>query len=257
MSVCKCTQSLFMIHNETFNVWSHLLAGLYFIHQAYLVWNEQGVYQDIKDRQHHYVLIAGLLSCIFSMMTSSVYHLYNSISRNIYLNLLKIDLIGIGVMIFGLAITLIYTGFHNYQHYGNGLTQLMIFLMLFNFIMQCTPCYMQESFEKFRILFYGFLVTLLLGVAFAWALFFSTNLEIQLMFWRLMKAFGYLGLGFFFYISKYPERKTNNYYVQIFAQAHIWWHLLVFMNGYTNYWLLFDSLKHIKQYPNGTEIKQL
>ncbi|CDW83515.1 progestin and adipoq receptor family member 3-like [Stylonychia lemnae] len=255
LSACNCTASLFMLHNETFNVWTHLAGGIYFMYQVYLVLQNEGVYQDLKESFNKAVLLAGLFSCIFSMMSSAIYHLYNSISRNVYLTLLKIDLMGIGIMIFGLAICLIFTGFHNYSNIGGSLTYLMIFLMLFNFVMQCTPCYMQDSFEKFRILFFSVLVTLLLGVALSWAAIYSTQIEIQMMFWRLMQAFGYLGAGFFFYITKYPERLTSNYYVQMFGQAHIWWHILVFLNGYTNYWLLFDSLKHLENYPNGSELQ--
>jgi len=72
---------------------------------------------------------------------------------------------------------------------------------------------MQDSFEKFRILFYSSLVTMLLGVAISWGGIYSTSLEFQMMFWRLIKAFLYLGAGFFFYISKYPEKITTNYYI--------------------------------------------
>ena len=66
------------------------------------------------------------------MGSSCVYHLFNSMSREIYLKLLKVDLIGISFMIFGLAISLIYTGFHNYPRYGSSLTALMLLLMTAN-----------------------------------------------------------------------------------------------------------------------------
>lgn len=72
---------------------------------------------------------------------------------------------------------------------------------------------MQESFEKFRLLFYVTLLTLLFGISLAWALIFATSLEIHNNFGNLMKAFGYLGLGFFFYISKFPEKRYSNYYI--------------------------------------------
>ena len=32
LTVGKCTKSLFMLHNETFNTWSHLLCGVYYLY---------------------------------------------------------------------------------------------------------------------------------------------------------------------------------------------------------------------------------
>lgn len=37
MTYTKCTLSLFMLHNETVNVWSHLLCGLYYLYNMYLI----------------------------------------------------------------------------------------------------------------------------------------------------------------------------------------------------------------------------
>ena len=84
------------------------------MYQIKLVYLNEGAYQEVKERNNHYVLIAGLMCCTFSMLTSTIYHMFNSISRVVYLRLLRVDLMGIGIMIFGLAISLIYTGFHNY-----------------------------------------------------------------------------------------------------------------------------------------------
>ena len=114
MDACKCTKSLFTLHNETLSIWTHLLATIYFMYQIKLVYLNEGAYQEVKERNNHYVLIAGLMCCTFSMLTSTIYHMFNSISRVVYLRLLRVDLMGIGIMIFGLAISLIYTGFHNY-----------------------------------------------------------------------------------------------------------------------------------------------
>lgn len=33
MTVSKCTRSLFQLHNETTNVWSHLIPAIYFTHR--------------------------------------------------------------------------------------------------------------------------------------------------------------------------------------------------------------------------------
>lgn len=39
----------------------------------------------------------------------------------------------------------------------------------------------------------------------------------------------------------------------MFAQAHVWWHIFVFLTGYTLYWLLYKSIIHVEMFPNGEE----
>ena len=112
-----------------------------------------------------------------------------------------------------------------------------------------TPCYIQEKFHMLRILFYVTLLGLLFAVAVFWCCI-CTQIEIDYAFANLMKSFLYLGIGFVFYMSKYPEKKHSHYYIQMCCQSHIWWHVLVFMNGFTLYWLLYDSILHMEKYPS-------
>jgi predicted membrane channel-forming protein YqfA (hemolysin III family) len=182
------------------------------------------------------------------MFCSASYHLYNSLSIKAYNILLKFDLIGIGLNITGLAMTLIYTGFHNYSNVGFYLVCSLGLLMVINFGLQMTPCYMQDKYEKFRLLFFVVIIASLFGVAICWTFFVATSIELEVFFLEIMKSFGYVGLGFFFYITKFPERYSSNYYVQMFLQAHIWWHIFTFLNGYILYWLLLESLKHMEKY---------
>ena len=37
LTVGKCSQSLFMMHNETFNVWTHLAGGIYYLYHFLLL----------------------------------------------------------------------------------------------------------------------------------------------------------------------------------------------------------------------------
>ena len=116
MTTGKCVRSLFMVHNETFNVWTHLISGIYYLYQLYLIITASGMYKEIKQRSNLWIQALACLACIFCMLSSSTYHLFNSLNKRLYYILLKVDLIGIGVNITGLALTLIYCGFHNYSN---------------------------------------------------------------------------------------------------------------------------------------------
>jgi len=128
----KCTKSLFMLHNETFNVWSHLVCGMYYLYQLAQIALYVGPYRDLIMRESLLIQTFACLACIFCMLSSSVYHLYNSLSREKYNQLLKLDLIGIGLKINGLALSLIYTGFHNYRGVGHPLSIVLALMMASN-----------------------------------------------------------------------------------------------------------------------------
>lgn len=93
----------------------------------------------------------------------------------------------------------------------------MFLLMALNLGLQCTPCYMQEKLSTFRLMFWVVIVALLFGIAVTWALCIATPLEMELLFPKLMRAFGFLALGFVFYVKKFPEKWTSNYYVHIYG----------------------------------------
>jgi hypothetical protein len=59
-------------------------------------------------------------------------------------------------------------------------------------------------------------VVLILGlllVAITWAFFLATSIEINLFFLRLTLSFVYIGIGFAFWHTGFPERLTQNYWV--------------------------------------------
>ena len=147
MTYKKCTLSLFMLHNETVNVWSHLLCGLYYLYNMYLIIQNEGYYKELHEMSSKVIQMFACISCIFCMISSSIYHLYNSMSRAHYNALLKLDLIGIGFKITGLAATLIYTGFHNYKGIGHPMAIVLGLMMTSNLLLQMTPCYMQEKYS--------------------------------------------------------------------------------------------------------------
>ena len=48
LTVGKCSQSLFMMHNETFNVWTHLVGGIYYLYQLLLLITGYGPYRELS-----------------------------------------------------------------------------------------------------------------------------------------------------------------------------------------------------------------
>ena len=120
--------------------------------------------------------------------------------------LLRIDLIGIGVMIFTLTLTLVYNGFHSDEVVRDKIMMAMITICITNGTIQFLPCYGDEKYDWHRTAFYCCLVALCLALAITWSVYYASSVEFQSFALRLFMSFGYLGMGFVFYASKYPEK---------------------------------------------------
>jgi predicted membrane channel-forming protein YqfA (hemolysin III family) len=101
------------------------------------------------------------------------------LGQQIETRLLQIDLIGIGVMIFGLTITAIYVGLHNWPTERTFIMGTMAFLFVANFGVQLTPCYNKPENHWFRVIFYCTILGICAGLALAGRFVYGTSYEIE------------------------------------------------------------------------------
>jgi adiponectin receptor len=114
MTASMCLQSLFTLHNETMNVLSHLIPGLYFLAHLVCIVSKSHCYSVFKLPQSFIIQAIQALVIVICMLSSACYHLFMPMGEWHYHLLLKLDLVGIGLMIFGLTLSAVYVGFHNY-----------------------------------------------------------------------------------------------------------------------------------------------
>jgi hypothetical protein len=93
--------------------------------------------------------------------------------------LLKIDLIGIGFMIFGLTLCAVYIGFHNWPFERNCIMVTMSLILVLNLGIQMTPCYIDPKYECARIVFYGCTLFICLCLALSGRFYFGTAGEVD------------------------------------------------------------------------------
>ena len=155
---------------------------------------------------------------------------------------------GIGIMIFGLTLAVSFVGFHNWKFQRDCIMVVMGFFMVSNLLIQMMPCYAEERFNTHRIVFYFMMLVFCICLAVAGRFIFSTELEIEQFYGPLELSFVYLGIGFAFYLTKFPESRFKNEFVQLYLNSHMWWHIFTFANGYTLYWLCFRLNLHVEEY---------
>ena len=89
-------QLIFHINNETFNIWSHVLATLYFIVRYTLVLLELGK-PDSPQRDFYYPMLSSAIGTCTVFGMSSIAHIFNSKSEHMHSVFYFFDYAGISI----------------------------------------------------------------------------------------------------------------------------------------------------------------
>ncbi|KAH3852067.1 hypothetical protein DPMN_094563 [Dreissena polymorpha] len=96
--------SLFQLHNESVNVWTHLIGCCILLHKLYGYFEEFNLH---KDKVLTTLLVFGI-SCLICLFTSAMVHLLHSKSPHVHFVAFMIDYIGATIASFGAGIAGIY-----------------------------------------------------------------------------------------------------------------------------------------------------
>jgi adiponectin receptor len=98
-SLSKCVRSIFTLHNDLLNIWTHLLPGIYFLYLALSFDSEMSKLAiNLEDR----IVFTGYLACAtITMLLSAGYHTFRAHSDSAYHFCLACDLRGIVLLVSG------------------------------------------------------------------------------------------------------------------------------------------------------------
>lgn len=71
-------RSIFRLHNESFSIWSHLIASIYFLRLIGEIGEPHGIFRKVKNRAP---MLAFLLSAFFGFAVSTAYHTWSPLSE--------------------------------------------------------------------------------------------------------------------------------------------------------------------------------
>lgn len=75
-------------------------------------------------------------------------------------------------------------------------------------------------------------------LALVWLFWLATQEEIRRFLGWIVLALVWLGLGMFFYASKYPEKLApSSRFVANWVSSHTWWHICAAMSANQLLWL--------------------
>ena len=235
----KLTQSIFTIHNETFNIWTHLLGSVLFT-ILFLLSLITGSDNDIYDNLSVDIFLVSAITC-FSF--STIMLTYFPINKTICRILANFDYFGICLLISGSYVPFIYYTFYCYIKIrtfylmGLGLVTFISFPLILN----------HHCPQKIRSIIY--IILGLYGVLPIIHKFFIMGHNQEIIFLTELSLIGLVAffyiIGVLFYTSHFPEfihRDLFNYYLS----SHQIFHAFTIAGAVTHYLAIeYAYKKHI------------
>jgi channel protein (hemolysin III family) len=217
-----CLMSLFKLHNQTCNVWSHLLGVPIFVG---LILFTMTTVAPAADSTTTAMFVLFLTCAILSMLTSSCYHLFQCHSEKAWLRLLQIDLSGMSFLMAGSSYPSVWIIFGNGCHGQTGVLYLAAVTLICSVgvIGPLWAPFNTPLYRRTRVVIYSGMGLSSLVPLFHLPFVFpaSTILPIIVL---VGLAFSFFGLGVWFYASKFPEKKWPGQF-DVWFHSHTNWHI--------------------------------
>ncbi|PYH81381.1 hemolysin-III channel protein Izh2 [Aspergillus uvarum CBS 121591] len=222
-----CFLSLVPLHNETINIYSHLIPGTLFLAAEILIYNYIHTYYPKATIADYLIFAFFLLTASICLLISVIYHTLINHSKNISNLWLHLNYVGIAILMLGDFISGINMVFYNEPTLKWRYWALIVFLDLsiiltllhskFQGPCWCTFCvgiFISIGLSACAPLIHG---TIIIG--------FRPMIKQAGMLYYLAEGFILL-LGALFYTTKIPESRRPGKF-DIFGSSHQIFHVLV------------------------------
>ncbi|KAI2623832.1 HlyIII-domain-containing protein [Hypomontagnella submonticulosa] len=225
-SYINSTKSIFAIHNETANIWSHLLGAVFFGSMLYQYF-ELGMRSKEIRTQDIIALNVYNFSVTVCFVLSTIFHTFSDHSQEMHKFGNELDHLGIVLVMWGTGIS----GTH-FAFYCDGALRNTYFAILSGTALGCgvftlRPQFRKPAYRTMRFLMYCFLgASLFAPVVHGLSRFGKVELD------TAMGLRSFLGLalinftGAAVYAVRIPERWFPKTF-DLLGQSHNWMHVLV------------------------------
>ncbi|KAF5905601.1 progestin and adipoQ receptor family member 3 isoform X1, partial [Clarias magur] len=203
-----CIKSLFILSNETVNIWSHLLG--FFLFFSLGVYDMVAVLPMVGASREDYVIYSISLFCFQVCMLCSVgYHLFCCHrSEKTSRRWMALDYAGISIGTLGCYVPGVFYAFYCNNYWRQVYLVMVLAMTLAEFFAQIHPLYLTKKWLKLRSVIFCSVVAYGLIPTIHWMWLsggFSSEL-VQGFLPRVLIMYFLAALAFIFYISKVPER---------------------------------------------------
>lgn len=261
-SYARCFKSLFYLHNETINIYSHLVPSCLVL-AAVILYLETTLpmYDNYTGSWEKWNLIQFAVACTICLLVSSTFHCFKSHSLSICKTCNQLDYFGIVILITFSLNSVILFAFYNFAVTKWGFIALFTTLGAICTVLTlhpefATPYYRPIRSTMFVLFGLSGLLPIFVGISlFGWN---TTRLRAGVD-WLVLEGALYIG-GAVLYAMRIPERFThvdedeqtllNKPHVgrfDIFGHSHQLFHIMVVIAAYCHWRSLLCCYHHLHQ----------
>lgn len=226
-SYFQCMKSVFMWTNESLNIWTHLIGGLWFL--FVIIYDNFVHIPNIGGSLHDHI-IATIFDVCFALclLLSAGYHTFCCHSALSNQTWLALDLAGISMSLIGMYLASLYYGYYCHLYWQCFYIGLVMLFLLVNTYLHTKPDFLHPQWRGRRVVLYCCLVLFGILPASHWYVLMGgwSNLVVQMFIPKLIVTYGLGFLGVLLYVSKLPERLYPGYFDYV-GCSHQLWHVVV------------------------------
>lgn len=228
----ECFKSIFRIHTETGNIWTHLIGALSFIGIAIYFVSRPNVEIQIQEK---IVFGAFFLGATICLSCSALFHTFYCYSPGVSKLFNKIDYCGISVLTMGSFVPWLY-----YAFYCESIPKVVYLIFISMLGISCIVVSLWDKFSEpeFRAIRAGMFIALgLSGLipAVHYGIIFGgyKAFNVGALGWLILMAILYI-VGAILYAARIPERLFPGKF-DIWFQSHQIFHVFVVIAAYVHY----------------------
>lgn len=229
----KCFKSLFYFHNESINVYSHLIPSIIYMSLAMFLFDKMCIKVFPSTTLYDYVFInIFLIGCAICLLFSGCFHCLKQHSESQCILWSKIDYLGIIVLISCSMISMIYYGYFDHKDYMIGFISMVLALGTICSLVVTNDTFNRPHWKPVRATFFVlFALSGLIPMVFGIIKFGYLEVlnRICLKFIWLETAF-YL-IGAIIYGCKLPESILMPGTVDLLGNSHQMFHCMVVLGS--------------------------
>jgi len=246
-SKTQCFQSIFYFHNESGNIWTHLIGFFYFLAVGIYFFSGSNPYFSTPDTTpvlglpyvpadgyDKLVFLVFFLAVYKCLLMSSLWHTFAQIAHHGTMKCMAcLDYVGISVLIAASVVVTEYYGFYCDAFFRNSYIVATSLFGAAGVIVPWLPWFDQKETRWLRITFFISMAASALLPVFHLAFIQGGGATLEWIF-PLLKSMGSYLLGVFVYANQYPEKLFPGRFDHL-GSSHQLWHLCVLGGVYFHF----------------------
>ncbi|KAF9337222.1 hypothetical protein BG006_005794 [Podila minutissima] len=246
-SKTQCFKSIFYVHNESGNIWTHLLGFFYFLAVGIYFFSGSNPYLSTPnaspsknlpyvpaDGYDKLVFLVFFLAVYKCLLMSSLWHTFAQIAHEGTMKCMAcLDYVGISVLIAASVVVTEYYGFYCETLFRNSYIIATAMFGVAGVVIPWLSWFDQKETRWLRITFFISMAASALLPVFHLIMIQGVGPTLE---WitPLLKSMGSYLLGVFVYANQYPEKLFPGRFDHL-GSSHQWWHLCVLGGVYFHF----------------------